>query len=101
VRVTVPQIHSRRGELETVFPGHCCVALADAVFLLLVKITVNGDDKEVKEGLTVSALLAELQIRPGRVVVELNREIVPRELHGSTTLKEGDVLEIVHFVGGG
>ena len=77
------------------------MAAADAVFLLLVKITVNGDDREVEEGLTVSALLVELQIRPGRVVVELNRDIVSRELHGSTILKEGDVLEIVHFVGGG
>jgi len=46
-------------------------------------------------------LLEQLQIRAGRVVVELNRNIVPREVHGSTLLKEGDNLEIVHFVGGG
>ncbi len=77
------------------------VALADAVFLFPVKIQINGDNKEVKDGLSLSSLLEELQIRPGRVVVELNRTIVSRELHGSTLLKEGDVLEIVHFVGGG
>lgn len=77
------------------------VAQADAVFLLPVKIKINGEDKEVKQGLSLSALLAELRIRPGRVVVELNRDIVPRELHGSMVLKEGDLLEIVHFVGGG
>jgi sulfur carrier protein len=35
------------------------------------------------------------------VVVELNRDIVSRQAHDSTALKEGDVLEIVHFVGGG
>jgi sulfur carrier protein len=66
-----------------------------------MKIWVNGEEKEIENGLTVSRLLEELQIRPGRVVVELNRDIVSREAHGSTLLKEGDALEIVHFVGGG
>jgi sulfur carrier protein len=51
--------------------------------------------------LSLARLLEELQIRAGRVVVELNRNIVSREAHGSTLLKEGDTLEIVHFVGGG
>jgi sulfur carrier protein len=66
-----------------------------------MKIRVNGEEKEIEDGLSVSRLLEELQIRPGRVVVELNRDIVSREAHGSTLLKEGDALEIVHFVGGG
>jgi sulfur carrier protein len=66
-----------------------------------MKIQINGEDKQVAEGQSVAALLEQLQIRPGRVVVELNRAIIPRETHGSTTLKDGDVLEIVHFVGGG
>jgi thiamine biosynthesis protein ThiS len=66
-----------------------------------VKIKINGEDNEVKDGLSVAALLDELQIRPGRVVVELNRNIVARDVHGATVLKEGDALEIVHFVGGG
>jgi len=66
-----------------------------------MKIRINGEEKEIEDGLTVSRLLEELQIRPGRVVVELNRDIVSREAHGSTLLKEGDALEIVHFVGGG
>jgi sulfur carrier protein len=64
-------------------------------------IRINGEEKEVTQGLSVAALLDELQIRPGRVVVELNRNIISREAHGSTTLKDGDMLEIVHFVGGG
>jgi sulfur carrier protein len=46
-------------------------------------------------------LLDELEIRPARVVVELNRAIISREAQESTSLKDGDVLEIVHFVGGG
>jgi sulfur carrier protein len=66
-----------------------------------MKIRINGKEKEASEGLSVGALLDELQIRPGRVVVELNREIISREAQASTILKEGDVLEIVHFVGGG
>ena len=66
-----------------------------------MKIRVNGEEKEIADGLNVARLLEELQIRPGRVVVELNRNIISREAHGSTLLKEGDALEIVHFVGGG
>jgi sulfur carrier protein len=66
-----------------------------------MKIRVNGEEKEIVDGLNVARLLEELQIRPGRVVVELNRNIVSREAHGLTLLKEGDALEIVHFVGGG
>jgi sulfur carrier protein len=66
-----------------------------------MKIRVNGEDKEIAEGLSLTRLLEELQIRAGRVVVELNRNIVSREAHASTLLNEGDMLEIVHFVGGG
>jgi thiamine biosynthesis protein ThiS len=66
-----------------------------------MNIRINGEEKKISEGLSVAALLDELQIRPGRVVVELNRKIISREAHGSTGLKEGDALEIVHFVGGG
>jgi thiamine biosynthesis protein ThiS len=66
-----------------------------------MKLHINGEEKEVVYGLSLAGLLDELQIRPGRVVVELNRTIVSREQHNSTSLKDGDVLEIVHFVGGG
>jgi sulfur carrier protein len=66
-----------------------------------MKIRINGEDKEIADGLNVAHLLDQLQVRAGRVVVELNRDIVPREAHGSTVLKDGDSLEIVHFVGGG
>jgi thiamine biosynthesis protein ThiS len=66
-----------------------------------VKVRINGEEKEIVDGLSVARLLEELQIRPGRVVVELNRDIISRDTHGSTMLNEGDALEIVHFVGGG
>ena len=64
-------------------------------------VQLNGEKKDVPAGLSVASLLEELGIRPGRVVVELNRDVVAREAHGATILKEGDTVEIVHFVGGG
>ena len=66
-----------------------------------MKIRVNGENKEIADGLSLARLLEELQIRAARVVVELNRNIVARETHDSTLLNDGDALEIVHFVGGG
>ena len=64
-------------------------------------VQVNGEKKEIKEGLSVALLLEDLGIRPGRVVVEINRAVLAREAHGATVLKAGDAVEIVHFVGGG
>jgi thiamine biosynthesis protein ThiS len=66
-----------------------------------MKIRINGEEREIAGGLSIAGLLEELKIRPGRVVVELNRNIVARETHDSTLLNDGDALEIVHFVGGG
>lgn len=64
-------------------------------------LVVNGDEREVPHGLTIAGLLEALELVPGTVVVERNREIVPREAHAEVTLAEGDQLELVHFVGGG
>ncbi len=64
-------------------------------------VRINGKEKEVGVVLNVAQLLEHLGVRPGRVVVELNRDIIPRDAQGATVLKEGDSLEIVHFVGGG
>jgi thiamine biosynthesis protein ThiS len=66
-----------------------------------VKIQINGEDREITDGLSVAQLLEELKIRPARVVVELNRNILSRDVYGSCMLKQGDALEIVQFVGGG
>jgi sulfur carrier protein len=70
-------------------------------FNFCMKLKINGEDKQIADGLSVASLLEQLQIRPGRVVVERNREIVPRDDYGAILLAEGDTLEIVHFVGGG
>jgi sulfur carrier protein len=66
-----------------------------------MQITVNGDAHDVPEGLTVRGLVEHLGLTEGPVAVERNREVVPRAEHSSTPLSAGDVLEIVHFVGGG
>lgn len=62
---------------------------------------LNGEQREFPDGLTVAGLVAQLGIKPDRVAVELNLEIVPRSSWEATALKDGDKLEVVHFVGGG
>lgn len=66
-----------------------------------MRVKINGEDRKVDDGLTLTGLLESLQIRPGRVVVERNRDIVPRDSYNATLINDGDTLEIVHFVGGG
>lgn len=66
-----------------------------------MKIVVNGDPMEIAQGSAVTDLLGQLKLKPELVVVELNREILKREDLAHTNLKEGDQVEIVHFVGGG
>jgi thiazole synthase len=62
---------------------------------------INGEPREFPDGLTVAALVAQLGMKPDRVAVELNLEIAPRSNWTTTPLKDGDKLEVVHFVGGG
>jgi sulfur carrier protein len=64
-------------------------------------LTVNGAPQQVPQGITVQELVQLLGLGGGPVAIERNREVVPRAEHGRTCLCEGDVLEIVHFVGGG
>jgi thiamine biosynthesis protein ThiS len=64
-------------------------------------VQVNGKGREVPRGITVLGLLESLELNPSLVVVEHNREILDRGGYGETPVEEGDVLELVHFVGGG
>jgi thiamine biosynthesis protein ThiS len=66
-----------------------------------MKVHINGEDREFDSPLSLAALLDSLGMKAGRVAVELNGDIIPRERWLETTLSEGDRLEIVHFVGGG
>jgi thiamine biosynthesis protein ThiS len=64
-------------------------------------ITVNGEPRRISGPATVADLLEQLQLDPRTVVVELNRHIVRRLQLTETQLAEGDMVELVHFVGGG
>ena len=55
----------------------------------------------MRAGLTVRGLLETLELEPGLVVVERNREIIARARYDEVAVREGDRLELVHFVGGG
>jgi len=66
-----------------------------------MRATVNGQNVDLPEGLTVAALLRHLGVRAERVAVERNGEVVKQARHGDETIAPGDVLEIVTFVGGG
>lgn len=62
---------------------------------------INGERREVPAGLTVEGLLLHLELHPKLVVVEQNGEILRRDSYAATPVAEGDMLELVHFVGGG
>jgi thiamine biosynthesis protein ThiS len=68
-----------------------------------MKLQINGEEKtfESAQGFTLAALVETLGMKPDRVAVELNRDIVPRDRWANTMLSDGDRLEVVHFVGGG
>jgi thiamine biosynthesis protein ThiS len=66
-----------------------------------MKIVFNGDDREVRDDLTIAELLEELALDPKRVAVEVNLELAPRDRHADTHLYDGDQLEVVTLVGGG
>lgn len=66
-----------------------------------IRITLNGEERWIPAGLTVRGLLAHLSLQEGMVVVERNREILRRGGYDEVVVGEGDVIELVHFVGGG
>ncbi|MBW2504882.1 MAG: sulfur carrier protein ThiS [Deltaproteobacteria bacterium] len=67
----------------------------------MTSIILNGRPHELDDKATIDSLLASLQLDRNQVVVELNRQIVPRDRFSQTDLAEGDKLEVVQFVGGG
>jgi len=66
-----------------------------------VHIHVNGEQRATGIGATVADLLRELDIRPDRVAVELNLEILDKREYDKRSLQEGDRVEIISFIGGG
>ncbi|WP_409433738.1 sulfur carrier protein ThiS [Litorimonas sp. RW-G-Af-16] len=67
-----------------------------------MNLTINGEQKAGFEtGLTIAQLIERLDLPRGKIAVELNRAVVPKSQHGTQRLAEGDILEIIHFIGGG
>ena len=66
-----------------------------------MQLKINGEQKEFAGVSSLADLVGQLAMKADRVAIELNRDIVPRASWDATTLKDGDELEIVHFVGGG
>lgn len=66
-----------------------------------MRLTVNGETTDAREGQTVRELIDQLKLGDRAVAVEVNKKLVPRRLHGTTRLAPGDVVELVTLVGGG
>ncbi len=66
-----------------------------------MQITVNGETRDVADGLTVAGLLETLGVPRQATAVEVNRDLVPRSQHAEHALADGDTVEIVTLVGGG
>jgi len=67
----------------------------------MIAVAVNGKRRQLPGQFTVAQLLAQIDVSGKRVAVERNGDLVPRSLHASTLLADGDRLEIVVAVGGG
>ena len=66
-----------------------------------MKITLNGESRDLPEAATVTQMLAALGYGERRVAVELNRAVVPKSRHATQVLAEGDRIEIIQAIGGG
>jgi sulfur carrier protein len=62
---------------------------------------VNGERRRLPDGATIADLVAELELRGRRIAVEVNRDILPAAEYAGRRIRDGDAIEIVHFVGGG
>ncbi len=66
-----------------------------------MKVTINGEPREIPDAISVAGLLQHLTMEAGRVAIERNRGILPRAEWEETRVEAGDTFEIVQFVGGG
>ena len=64
-------------------------------------IHVNGEKYSFQEPITISELILKLELDSRKIAIEYNLEILPRSLFEITSIKNGDKIEIVHFIGGG
>jgi sulfur carrier protein len=66
-----------------------------------MRVTLNGEPRDLRDGLTVAELVNELGLRVRRIAVEINLDVLARDDYERRALRDGDVVEIVQFIGGG
>ena len=67
---------------------------------MTLNVTINGERRDLSEGATIHTLLSDANLTPDKVAVELNRRLMRAEKY-DTPFSDGDVVEIVTFIGGG
>jgi thiamine biosynthesis protein ThiS len=67
----------------------------------MIQIILNGKSHNIKEKTNITSLLETLSLSEKKVAVEINEEVVAREIYDKKILSEKDRVEIVHFIGGG
>jgi thiamine biosynthesis protein ThiS len=66
-----------------------------------ITIQLNGEPYTIEGDSRLTTLIERLKMKPSRIAVELNHEVVPKAEHARVVLKDGDHLELINFVGGG
>ncbi len=66
-----------------------------------MKLTVNGEDREIRKSETLAELALELDIQAPNYAMALNKQVIPKSNYATTQIQENDQVEIVHAVGGG
>ncbi len=66
-----------------------------------MKVRINGEEKEIEDGMTLNGLLNALDIKLQGIAVDINKEIVPKSRFEETFIRQNDVIEIVRMAGGG
>ncbi|OFV89331.1 MAG: thiamine biosynthesis protein ThiS [Acidobacteria bacterium RBG_16_68_9] len=66
-----------------------------------MRVTLNGEPQNLRDHLTVAELVRDLGLNQSRIAVEVNRDVLPRDQYAQHRLCEGDLVEVVHFIGGG
>ena len=66
-----------------------------------MEILLNGATHSIKDGSSLNTLIEQLELKGKRLAVEINQEIIPKSEHDQYKIQQGDVIEIIHAIGGG
>ena len=66
-----------------------------------MNVTINGETQHLEENISLSSLILQLGLENNRLAIEVNQAIIPRSQHSDYLLQAGDVVEVVHAIGGG